>query len=192
VVLISMRRQFFWLLTATILAVITHVGYVLFVPSRSFSAAIDVALGDAPANNFAILDPEAQLRLLPYASKDNIIGICKFDLTSGRVRVAAQLPEGFWNFAVYTSGGEQVYAINDTQADTNSFNVELSRDGGLLAQVLNSTDDAVDVTGDDIGWRIALTEKQGLAVLWVAVADPLLRKEAETVIKQSRCVRVEG
>jgi hypothetical protein len=58
--------------------------------------------------------------------------------------------------------------------------------------VLNSTDDAVDVTGDDIGWRIALTEKQGLAVLWVAVADPLLRKEAETVIKQSRCVRVEG
>lgn len=187
-----MRKQFFWLLTATILAVIAHVGYVLFLPSRSFSAAIDVALGDAPANNFAILDPAAQLRLLPYASNDNIIGICKFDLSPGPVRFAAQLPEGFWNFAVYTSGGEQVYAINDAQADTNSFNVELSRDGGLLAQVLNSTDDAVDVTGDDIGWRIALTEKQGLAVLWVAVADPLLRKEAESVIKQSRCVQVQG
>ena len=187
-----MRRQFFWLITATILAVIAHIGYVLFVPSRSFSAAIDTALGTAPTNTFAILDSEAQLSLLPYASKDNIIGICKFDLGSGPVRVAAQLPESFWNFAVYTVGGEQVYAINDTQADTNSFNVELSRDGGLLAQVLNSTDDAVDVTGDEIGWRISMTEKQGLAVLWVAIADPLLRKEAEAVVKQSRCVQVEG
>jgi uncharacterized membrane protein len=192
VVLTDMRRQFFWLITATILAVIAHVGYVLFVPSRSFSSAIDAALGTAPANTFTILDPDAQLSLLPYASKDNIIGMCKFDLGSGPVRVSAQLPESFWNFAVYTLSGEQVYAINDTQADTNSINVELSRDGGLLAQVLNSADDAVDVTGDEIGWRISLTEKQGLAVLWVAVADPLLRKEAEDVIKQSRCVRVEG
>jgi uncharacterized membrane protein len=187
-----MRRQFFWLLTATILAVIAHVGYVLFVPSRSFSSAIDTALGVAPTNAFAILDPEAQLHLLPYASKDNIIGICKFDLGTGPVRVASRLPESFWNFAVYTLSGEQVYAINDTQADTNSFNVELTRDSGLLAQVLNGADDVGDVTGDDIGWRISLTEKQGLAVLWVAVADPLLRKEAEDVIKQSRCVRVEG
>lgn len=187
-----MRRQFFWLLTATILAVISHIGYVLFVPSRSFSAAIDTALGTAPINTFAILDSEVQLRLLPYASKDNIIGICKFDLASGPVRVAAQLPESFWNFAVYTLSGEQVYAINDTQADTNNFNVELSRNGGLLAQVLNGADDAVDVTGDEIGWRISMTEKQGLAVLWVAVADPLLRKETEAVVKQSRCVRVEG
>jgi uncharacterized membrane protein len=187
-----MRRQFFWLIAATILALIAHVAYVLFVPNRSFSGAIDAALGGASTNSFAILDPAAQLQLLPFASRDNIIGICKFDLASGPVRVAAKLPEGFWSFAVYTLDGEQVYAINDTQADTNSFTVELSRDGGLLAQVLNNTDDAVDVTGDDIGWRISITQKQGLAILWAAVADPLLRKEAGDVIKQTKCVRIEG
>jgi uncharacterized membrane protein len=187
-----MRRQFFWLVTATILALIAHVSFVLFMPSRSLSAAIDTALGAAPTNTFTILAPDAQLSLLPFASRDNIIGICKFDLRQGPVRVAAKLSEGFWSFAIYTLDGEQVYAINDTQADTNSFNVELSREGGLLAQLLNSSGDAVDVTADDIGWRIAITQKQGLAILWVAVADPLLRKEAEDVIKQSRCVRLEG
>ena len=51
-----MRRQFFWLVTATLLAFIAHVSYVLFVPSRSFSAAIDVALGGAQSNTFAVLD----------------------------------------------------------------------------------------------------------------------------------------
>ena len=187
-----MRRQFFWLFTSAVLALIAHVTYVLFVPSRSFSAAIDVALGPEHSNRFSVLDAEAQIKLIPSATAENIVGICKFSVAEGPVKVTAQLPEGFWSFAVYTIRGEQVYAINDTQADTNTFTVEMSRDRGLLAQIFGSGDDAVDVTADDIGWRIALRENQGLAVLWMAVADPLLRKEAEDVIKQSRCVRVQG
>jgi uncharacterized membrane protein len=187
-----MRRQFFWLITATILALIAHVSYVLFVPSRSFSSAIDVALGAAQSNTFAVLDSSAQVKLVPFATAEHIVGVCKFNVEDGPVKVTAQLPEGFWSFAVYTIQGEQVYAINDTQADTNNFTVELSRDQGLIAQIFGSGDDAVDVTGDDIGWRIAVKEDQGLAVLWMAVADPLLRKDAEDVIKQSKCARVEG
>ncbi len=187
-----MRRQFFWLFTSAVLALIAHVTYVLFVPSQSFSTAIDVALGPEHSNRFAVLDATAQIKLMPFATAENIVGICKFNVAEGPVKVTAQLPEGFWSFAVYTIRGEQVYAINDTQADTNTFTVEMSRDSGLLAQIFGGSDDAVDVTGDDIGWRIALKENQGLAVLWMAVADPLLRKEAEDVIKQSRCVRVDG
>ena len=187
-----MRRQFFWLITATILALIAHVSYVLFVPSRSFSAAIDLALGDAKSNTFAVLDPVAQVKLVPFATAEHIVGVCKFNVADGPVKVTAQLPEGFWSFAVYTIQGQQVYAINDTQADTNNFTVELSRDQGLIAQVFGNSDDAVDVTGDDIGWRIAVRENQGLAVLWMAVSDPLLREEAEDVISKSKCARVEG
>jgi uncharacterized membrane protein len=192
VVLIKMRRPLFWFITSAILALICHVGYVLFVPSRSFSAAIDSALGAQQTNQFSILSPEAQVKLLPFASSDSLVGVCKFNVAEGPVKVSAQLSEGFWNFAVYTIGGEQVYAINDTQADTNTFSVELSRDSGLLAQVFGGADDAVDVAGDDIGWRLALKENRGLAILWMAIADPLLRKEAEDVMKQTRCVRVGG
>ncbi len=187
-----MRRQFFWLVTSFVLALIVHVSFVLFVPSRSLSAAIDQALGDNRNKGFSVLSQEAQVKLIPFASTDNIVGICKFNVAKGSVKVTAQLPEGFWTFAVYTIRGEQVYAINDTQADTNSFSVELSRDGGLLSKIFGSSDDAINVAGDDLGWRIAMTEDSGLAVLWMAVADPLLRKEAEDVIKKTRCVEVNG
>jgi uncharacterized membrane protein len=187
-----MRKQFFWLIASLILAIIAHVSYVLFVPSRTLSAAIDLALGPEQTGHFTVLDPAAQVKLIPFASAENIVGICKFNVATGPMKVTAQLPEGFWTFAVYTIRGEQVYAINDTQADTNSFTVELSRTGGLLSKFLGGADDAVDVTADDIGWRISLSENQGLAVLWLAVSDPLLRKGAEDVIKQGKCVKKDG
>jgi uncharacterized membrane protein len=187
-----MRRHIFWVLTAAILALACHVAYLLFVPSRSFSLAIDRALGEDHRNRFVLLDTAAQLRLVPSASSEHVVGICKFNVSEGPVRVTAKLPDGFWSFAVYTIRGRQVYAINDTQADTDTFSVELSQDKGLLSQILGAGEDTNDVIGDNIGWRIAITETQGLAVLWLAVADPLLRKEAEDVVKQSRCVRLDG
>jgi uncharacterized membrane protein len=187
-----MRRQFFWFVTSAILALAVHVAYVLFVPSRSLSGAIDAALGKAQTNQFTVLTPEAQVKLMPFASMEHLVGVCKFSVKAGPVKVTASPPEGFWSFAVYTMRGRQVYAINDTQADTNTFTVELSRDNGLLAQIIGSGEDAIDVGGDDIGWRIALDEDEGLAVLWLAIADPLLRKDAEKVLTQSRCVRLNG
>jgi uncharacterized membrane protein len=189
---LTMRRHIFWVITATVLALSCHVAYLLFVPSRSFSRAIDQALGEDHGNKFVLLDPIAQLKLIPSASSDHVVGICKFNVSEGPVRVTANVPEGFWSFAVYTIRGRQVYAINDTQADTDTFSVELSQDKGLLSQILGAGEDTNEVIGDDIGWRIAITETQGLAVLWLAVADPLLRKEAEDVVKQSRCVRLES
>ena len=186
-----MRRTLFWLLTATILGFASHVAYVLFVPSRSFSSAVDAAIGAEASNQFAILEEKAQLKLMPFAAAQHLVGACKFDLRKGPMKIIAQLPEGFWTFAVYTIRGRQVYAINDTQADTNSFSVELTRDGGLIAQLLGGGDDGQDIDSDELGWRIAMTDPQGVAVLWMAIADPLLRQEALDVMKKSRCMRLD-
>jgi uncharacterized membrane protein len=191
-VVLIVRRHFFWFITACILGLACHVAYLLFVPSRTFSAAIDTALGLDHGNRFVLLDVSAQMKLVPFASSEHVIGICKFDVSHGPVKVTATLPEGFWSFAVYTIRGRQVYAINDTQADTNTFTVELSQDQGLLSQLVGASEDVNDIAGEDIGWRIAITEKQGLAILWLAVADPLLRKDVEDVVKKSSCARKDG
>jgi uncharacterized membrane protein len=190
-VVLTMRRQFFWLITACVFAFICHVSYVLFLPSRTFSAAIDQALGPDKLNTFTILDTVPQVKLLPFTDPGHLVGICKFNVAKGPVKLTASLPEGFWSLAVYTIRGQQVYAINDTQADTNTFSVEFSRSGGLISQLLASGDEREDVTSDDIGWRISVREQEGLAVLWLALADPLLRQEAESVMKQSRCALVD-
>jgi uncharacterized membrane protein len=187
-----MNRNVFWFFTSIVLAVMTHVYYALFVPSRSFETAIDQALGQATSNQFVLLDATTQLKLMPFTTSSHLVGICKFDTTSGVIRVAAKMPEGFWNFAVYTLRGEQVYAINDKQADTNGFAVRLSKSEGVIGQALGFGEDALDVTTDDLGWRIALPETQGLVVLWFAVPDPLLRGAAETEMKKSSCGRSDS
>jgi uncharacterized membrane protein len=182
-----MNRYPFWFFTSLVLAVLAHIYYVLFIPSGSFNAAIDQALGDQPVNSFVVLTPEAQMKLMPFTSASHLVGICKFDTSDDKIRVTAKMPEGLWNFAVYSLRGKQVYAINDKQADTNGFTVELARSEGMLGQVLGLGEDAVDVSTDDLGWRIAMPTAQGLAVLWFAVPDPLLREAAIAEMKNSRC-----
>jgi uncharacterized membrane protein len=186
-----MRRLLFWLVTATVLGFCTHVAFILFVPSRNFSAALDAAMAGKQVNSFVVLDAETHMKLLPFAASHHLAGLCKFDLRAGPIKIAAELPEGFWTLAVYTIRGQQVYAINDTQADTNSFTVEINRDGGVISQLLGNADDAQDIDDDQLGWRISMTDAEGVALLWLPVADPLLRKDAEAAMAKSRCLRLD-
>jgi uncharacterized membrane protein len=188
---LRLRHYIFWLLTAAVLALTTHVAYALFMPSRNFAAAIDQAVAGASGNQFKILSSDVQQSLVPFAASNDVVGICKFDVSDGKFKVTASLPRGYWSFAVYTVRGRQVYAINDTQADTDTFTVELSRDQGLLASVMGVGADASDYINDDIGWRVSVADRQGIALLWMAITDPLLRKEAEDVMNKSRCFRAE-
>lgn len=187
-----MNRYPFWFVTSLVLAVMAHVYYVLFVPSRSFNHAIDLALADQPVNSFVLLDAETHMKLMPFTTASHLVGICKFDTITGNIRVDAKMPEGFWNFAVYTLRGKQVYAINDKQADTNAFSVQLSKSSGLIGQALGLGEEAFDISTDDLGWRISLPEAQGLAILWFAVPDPLLRDRAVNEMRQSHCARSDS
>lgn len=182
-------RAVFWLLVAIVLSVITHFAYALFVPSRQFDAALSAALKDARANSFVILDPAQQTSLLSYATRDDVVGLCKYDVRQGPVVVSANVPEAFWTFAVYTNHGRQVYALNDTQADSNAFTVELSAAKSVLAQITSPGDDAETGIGADAGWRVAVTEPLGIAVLWIPLADGVFRADAEAAIRDSRCGR---
>jgi uncharacterized membrane protein len=182
-----MRRIVFWFLAAAVLAAASHLAYMLFVPSRNFNAALDKALGTAKANSFVILDSAAQESLIPFTTGTHVVGICKYDLSKGAVRVALSVPEGLWSFAIYTVRGRQVYAINDTQADTNAFTVELQSAEGIISQVFSGGEDTAEVVNNDLGWRVKLEGKRGLAVIWIAQSDPLLRAEAEAVLRKSKC-----
>jgi uncharacterized membrane protein len=185
------RHILFWLVTAAVMGLATHVAYALFMPGRNFAGAIDDAVEGASGNQFKILTPDVQQSFVPFAASNDIVGVCKFDVSQGPFKVTAGLPRGYWSFAVYTTRGRQVYAINDTQADTNSLTVELRRNDGLIASIFGGDAEPEDIVGDSVGYRISVIEKEGIALLWMAVADPLLRKEAEDVMNKSRCFKSE-
>ena len=185
-------KNLFWLLFSALLAVVVHVAYLLFVPSQQFSAQIDTVLKNQGTNKFAILDTALQTKLMPFSSTGDLVGLCKYDVSKGPVKLSIQVPIGYWSFAVYTIRGRQVYALNGEQADTRNFSVTLSKAQGLLAQLMgDGSDDALTQVGE-LGWRVDVSDDQGLAFLWMPQSDPWLRREAAGLIGKSSCVAAGG
>lgn len=182
-----MGRFIYWLSTACVLAVVAHLSYVLFIPAMGFDAAVRDSLKGKPANSFVILDPAQQAKLLPYATPDDLVGICRYNVKAGPVLIAAQVPRSFWTFAVYTDRGRQVYALNDRQADTDAFTVELAPGRSLLSQLTSAGDDSDTTATGDIGWKVDVSDPQGIAVLWVPQADSFHRAEAAALVAKSFC-----
>lgn len=182
----DVRGAVFWVILAAVLAVVTHFSYVLFVPSRSFENHLASILASKGSNTFVILDPSQQASLLPYATEDDLVGLCSYDVRKGAVLINAHVPRSFWTFAVYTNRGRQIYAINDTQAGGEDFKMELSPAKSFFAQLTAGADDQ-DTSGVDAGWRVSVNESQGIAVLWVPQGDAIHRASAAAIVQSSRC-----
>ena len=186
-------KNLFWVVFSVLLAVTVHLSYLLFVPSQKFSAQIDATLKNQGTNKFAILDAPLQAELMPFATSDDLIGLCKFDVSHGAVKLSIAVPRGYWSLAVYTLHGKQVYALNGEQADTQNFTVTLSKMPGLIAQLMGEDNEAIPTTAEgDLGWRVAVTDDQGLAFLWMPRGDLWQKREAAALLSTSRCSVAKG
>ena len=177
----------FWAVLSLLLAVSVHLGYMLYAPSHRFAASLAALTKDKPGQAFAILTPEQQAKLLPYATPGDVVGVCFFDLSRGNLKIEGHAPEGFWNFAIFTNRGRQVYDLNDTQVESNTFVVELQMASSILKQILGNADGGDATTQQAAGWQVRMTEQQGLAILWSPLRDALKRNEVQSIIKTGTC-----
>jgi uncharacterized membrane protein len=180
-------RRGFWVLLSLVLAVVVHLGYMLYAPSRNFEMTLKSLVKDPQRDTFSILTPAQQASLLPFATARDVVGVCFFDLRRGSIKIEGQAPQGFWNFSIFTSRGRQVYDLNDTQVETNRFVVELQSAPGLLKQILGNAEGGEAATLGDAGWKVQMNDRQGLAILWTPLRDALLRGGVEDVIRKSTC-----
>lgn len=180
-------RFLFWLFSAALIAIVTHLSYVLFVPTQNFSDRIDKALKTQRENRFTILDGNLQAGLMPFVSESDLVLLCKYDISKGPVRLAMTVPDGYWTLSVYTIHGRQVYALNDRQADARTFSVKLVKAKSFLSQLTNVGGDEGDANLEDIGWRVELSEDKGLAFLWMPHSDKWRRIEAMAELSKSSC-----
>ena len=186
-----MLRALFWIFSSLLAALVVHLSYILFVPSRQFNASIDLALKDQTVNAFAILDDELQLKLMPFVAETDLVILCKYDVSKRPVRLTMEVPEGYWSLAVYTIRGRQLYALNDRQADARTFSVTLEKSPGFFGQFLGGGAYDLDVTSEDIGWHVALPDDRGLAYLWMPQSDKWRKREARAVLEKSKCAPVD-
>lgn len=182
-----MTGRFFWLVTMAAMGAAVYLSTVLYMPGMLFKHTLNNATAGVQPNSFAIMKPEQQTALLSTATRHDIVGLCLVDLSQGKVVIQASVPEGLWTFSVFDATGRQVYGINDAEAASGTFNVELSRARSVLQQLTSRADQDDAANIQNVGWHAELSESTGVVVIWVPVSDELRRPELERVVKATRC-----
>jgi uncharacterized membrane protein len=182
-----------WLITVGLLAVAVHIAYVLFMPGLFFQKALLDNTSGKPDNEFFVMAPESQARVMPSASADDVVGLCKYDLGKGKVVLSTQLPHSYWTLSIFTQSGRQIYSLDDVQAGSSSFTVDLTKAPSIFEQLL-AKNDGEDTGGqvENLGWKVESNERRGLALIWIPLADPLMRGEVEKILNGSRCEAKRG
>lgn len=179
--------RLFWVVMTLFIAAASHITYVLFEPGLMFQKKLYALSSAKPDNSFFILPHEEQSQLFPIATANDVVGVCKYDLDAGRVVLSAKLPRSYWTVSIYTDSGTQIYALDDVQAGSNSFTVDLTRAKTLLQQLLAKNDGEDGGQIENLGWKVESTERRGLAVIWVPLSDALMRGGVEDTIRESDC-----
>jgi len=182
-----MMGRLFWPVTALFLGAAFHLAYVLFAPSILFHRQLISLTGNAASNTFFLMPPETQAKLVPAATAKDIVGVCLLDLAQGKVVFSANVPKSLWTLSIYSQSGQQIYSINDSEAGTTSFAIELKRAKTFLQQVTGKAepDDAGQI--QNVGWHADVNDRQGIVVLWVPVDDAARRGALEAALKSTKC-----
>jgi uncharacterized membrane protein len=179
-----MWRRFYWLAAAVFSALATHTAMIAFLPAITLKPAIARISREAGPNRFFLIGEEDRQKLFPSFPSSSVAGACAFDVSKGTVELQAGMPPGFWTLTIYSSAGDVIYVLNDSQSGTGSFTVSLNKAPGLLEMLLgNQQDDSQAATG----WTVNAADPQGLAVLWQPLIDPALRATTERAIAATRC-----
>ncbi len=172
-----------------LLAGAVHIGFVLFGPPQLFWLRAGGSDFGAKTNELRILADDTRRMILPALRGPGAVAVCNIDLSKGTVRMALQPPKFYWSLAIFTQGGKQVYALNDSQTDNDVINIDLVRAKPILEQVLakNAGDDDEVSIVDTAAWRVELIEPRAYAVLWAPLEDPLDGPQTIEALKASRC-----
>jgi uncharacterized membrane protein len=175
----------FWIIAAVFIAIATHAGFILLVPSYSLDRTIARLAVDAGTNAFFILPQDEQVNLLPALPRQSVVGVCAFDVSGSDVSLSASLPEGFWTLTIYSNRGDVIYSVNNTQTGTNTFTVGLSLAPDLLEMLRQATEkEPLDV---DTGWTVSSPAARGLAVLWYPVSEAAARAGIMRDVSRTVC-----
>jgi uncharacterized membrane protein len=181
--------RIFWGMMGLLLAAAIHIGFVLFGPQQLFWAHVRGTEFGRKTNELLILQDETRRSLLPTLRGPGVAAVCNVDLSLGTVRMVLVPPQFYWSLAIFTQGGKQVYALNDSQADNDEINIDLVRAKPVLEQVFakNAEEDEDVSLVDAAAWRVELVETHAYAVLWAPLEDPLEAPHTINALQASRC-----
>lgn len=173
--------RLFWLLATLVFAAAVHISYVLYAQRFEMNGFVDAAA--ASAGQTAI-SSETALNLLPGGLSQNAVAyMCPFDLSNSAFQFSASMPEGRWVVSIYTSAGENIFAVNDQQAGARAFTITIKKQrplGGIFAP-----SDEIGRAGEE--WHVEAADAKGLVIVWAAVDQADKRPRMQEAIRKSVC-----
>lgn len=162
---------------------IVHISATLVLPHLATASAFQRIADKLVANRMMVLPPaEPGKQLLPFLPADERLAICRFDVSQGPVEVSASLMERGWSIGLYTSRGENFYAI--PAQDLRRFDVALT--------LVPSTERFLGIVSlgqqaDTTASRVSVPQATGYVVIRAAQRGRAFTADLEGALHRSQC-----
>ena len=181
-----MMRWLLWLLSGALLGGIVHLVAVLILPRTATQDAYSRLSPITPINAIAAVpQPTPQNELMPYMDPAFATAVCRYDLSTGPLKLTAPVSPAYTSVSFYTRQGVAYYAINDRAAGRRLIELEL-----MTADQRSNLPEDEEVTAAD---RLIVESPTttGLIVLRALAPEPGLMTAARNVLANSRCERAQ-
>jgi uncharacterized membrane protein len=177
-----MIRWLLWIIGAILLGGVVHLATVLAMPRTATQDAYSRLAPIAPVNAMVPLPgPTAQTSTLPFMDPAFASAVCRYDLSSGIIKLNAPVSAAYTSVTFYTRESVAYYAINDRAAGRRAIELDL-----MTAQQHAQIPEDEDVTAAD---RLIIDSPTttGLIVLRALAPEPDLMPMAQRALAGAQC-----
>ena len=177
-----MIRLVFAIVAGVVIGGIVHLVSVLALPRIATQDAYSRLTAVTAVNAVTALPlTEPGNALLPFMDPAFALAVCRYDLTSGPIKLAVPVSQSYSSVSFYTRSDVAYYAINDRSAGRRVIELDLMTE----AQHAELPEDE-DVTAAD---RLIIDSptETGLIVLKALAAEPGLMPQAQATLAAAQC-----
>ncbi len=177
-----MIRLAFTIIAGVLLGLIVHLVSVLALPRIATQDAYSRLTPITKLNAVSVL-PQADPanRLMPFLDPAFAVAVCRYDLSSGSIKLAVPVSQAYTSVSFYTRNDVAYYAINDRSAGKKVIELDL-----MTEAQHNALPEDEDVTAAD---RLIIDSPTttGLIVMKALAAEPGLMPQAQASLDASKC-----
>lgn len=177
-----MTRWLLWILGGVLLGGIVHVVTVLALPRTATQDAYSRFSAIAPVNTVTVLtSPTPQTAVLPFMDPAFAVAVCRYDLSSGPLKLSIAVSQAYTAVSFYTLRGVAFYAINDRAAGRRVIELDL-----MTSEQRSALPEDEEVTAADRLIVESPTET-GLILLRALAPEPSLIPTAQSTVAAGKC-----
>ena len=180
-----MIRWILWILGGALLGGIVHLVTVLALPQTTTQDAYARLTAIAPVHTVTPLaQPTPQTAVLPFMDPAFAVAVCRYDLSSGPLKLSLAVGQAYTSVSFYTLQGIAFYAINDRAAGRRVIELDL-----MTNEQRAALPDDEEVTAAD-RLIVESPEPTGLVLLRALAPEPSLIPVAQRIVSAGKCTTV--